>query len=152
MSVEETVKRVFKSTMQSCNYLMPNGKALVFIFGKFVTDVKEEIEHLEKEISLGHPHIFIDKNEVTTTDSATSNEMIAGLRERIKQELLAEMEKSTDASNDMGVTKQEPVKPASSADVAPAASGGTGAQTISIAGLKDKIAAAQSTPAPATAS
>lgn len=70
------IKSIFKSYIPSLNYLTKAGKALVFIEGKFMTDIKEEIKELEDEIKSGHPHLFIDPNE---------KEIDTTLQDKIKQ-------------------------------------------------------------------
>jgi hypothetical protein len=114
--------RVFKAHLPSVNYIFRNGKPAIFVNGRYATDMPSEIQELEEEIGFGHPHLYIDADE-KEVDSAQVDP-IAALTDRIRAKLIAEMAVATDMSNDMGETKQEPLKPASSSDVAPAAAGG----------------------------
>lgn len=98
------IKKVFKSKIQSCNYVFKSGKQASFIAGKYLTDIDTEIEELEAEIKSGHPHIFIDANE-----KEVDTEKLDPLEE-IKRKAIAEyleaQKKAVDPSNDMGSTDQ----------------------------------------------
>ena len=135
--VTESLKKVFKSRIPSINYIFPNGKPAIFVFGKYITDNEEEIAHLTKEIKDGHPHLYIDDNETEVQAPASGNELIAGIRAQLRAELIAEMAKATNPANDMGNSTAEPLKPANSQDVAQAAAGGSaGVGLVSLATLK----------------
>lgn len=124
--------RVFKSTMPSVNFIFGNGKPAIFQAGVYRTDVAEEIQALEYEVRLGHPHIYIDPAE-QEVDSELLDPMTA-LRAKIREEILAEEAekalKASDISRDMGTSDQSSVKPASTVDIAPAAAGGSGASLV----------------------
>jgi hypothetical protein len=151
--VTEKVRKVFKCTIPSCNFLMPNGKPIIFVLGKYITDIEDEIALLTKEVLGGHPHIYIDKNETEVQAPANSNELLAGLRKQIEEQVRAEMQQATNPANNMGTNAQEPVKPASTVDVAVAAAGGNGqqdvstAKTISLDALRAKVADTPQAPA-----
>jgi hypothetical protein len=107
------------------NYIFKNGKPATFVSGRFITDIPSEIAELDEEVAAKHPFIFIDPAE-KEIDSEKLDPM-AGLRERIIAEYLARQAEVTNPTNDMGSTKQEPLKPASTLDIAQAAEGGSGA-------------------------
>lgn len=113
---------VFKSTLPSINYIFKDGRQAVFTHGMYTTDNQKFIDELNEEIAAGHPHIVVDPDKRTMDSSEL--DPIANLRERLRAEILAEMEKASDPSNDMG--KSEPAKlgAANSMDVASAAMGG----------------------------
>lgn len=119
-----TTLRVFKSTIPSVNFIFANGKPAIFQQGVYRTDVDWEIAELEKEVLARHPHIYIDEKE-REIDSEMVDPMNA-LRAKIIADYLASEQAATNLSNDMGATLQEPLKPASSRDVAVAAAGGEG--------------------------
>ena len=121
-----TTLRVFKSTIPSVNYIFSNGKPAIFQQGVYRTNVEWEIKELEKEISNGHPHLFIDEAE-REIDSEMVDPMNA-LRAKIIAEYVEAQNKAVNPANDMGSTEQKPLKPANSRDVAEAALGGDGAQ------------------------
>lgn len=54
------IKRVYKNTMLSSQYIFKNGKAAHFTNGRYSTDDAQEIFELDAEIKLGVPHIYID--------------------------------------------------------------------------------------------
>ena len=120
-----TTLTVFKSSLPSINYIFKNGKPAIFINGAFRTDVDWEIGELTNEVKLGHPHIYIDKNEVTV-DSAMLDPM-AQLRARIIAE---EAEKIRAAAGnpdrDMGTSEQQKLNVGTTRDIAEAAVGGSG--------------------------
>lgn len=119
-----SVIRIFKATLPSVNYIFTNGKPAIFVQGKFTTNIDFEIQELEREIATGHPHIYIDPAESEIdSDALTPMEI---LRAKVREELVAEMAAATNPANNMGTTVQEPVKPASTADIAQAAQGGSG--------------------------
>lgn len=136
-----TPKRVFKSHIPSCNFIFSNGKPAIFVGGKYITDNENEIQSLEYEIKQGHPHLFIDPDEREVAIPLSGNELVAGLRAKIIAELEAEGRLASDPGRDMGSSDQSQVKPANSQDVAPAAAGGSGVQTMSLAALKAKVTA-----------
>lgn len=60
-----TIKRVYMHTMPGTQYLFKNGKAAVFIAGRYETDVVDEIAELDAEIKTGIPYIYIDPKQKT---------------------------------------------------------------------------------------
>lgn len=120
----EAVATIFKATLPSINYVFKNGKPAIFVFGKFVTAVKAEVDELKAEVEAGHPHIYIDKEEAEIAASAI--DPMAGLRAQIEAEIMAKMAAATSPENDMGTTEEEKLKPASSTDIAQASIGGSG--------------------------
>jgi hypothetical protein len=136
--------RVYKATMPSVNFIMPNGKPVIFVNSVYYTDNEQEIATLDYEIKQGHPHIFIDSTQ-KEIESEDLNPMVAlkkGVvaqmtREELVAALQAKEAAAIDPSNDMGTSDQSSVKPASTQDVAPAAAGGSGASlTASLKNLK----------------
>lgn len=119
------IAKIFKATMPSVNYIFKNGKPAIFVHGKFATALEYEIAELEAEITAGHPHIFIDPAECEIDSNALSP--IEALTAKIREEVMAEMARATQMTNDMGTSTQGPLKAASSTDVADAVAGGSGA-------------------------
>lgn len=89
MSENEAVLKLFKSAMPSCQYIMPNGKYLYFVKGKFATDDPEEIAELEKAIKARHPHIFVDAKESEIT-ATKMNDPLAEIKAKAIAEYLAQ--------------------------------------------------------------
>jgi hypothetical protein len=118
------ISKVFKASMPSVNYIFKNGKSAVFVKGRFVTSIASEISEIEEEIKTGHPHLFIDPTDMEEdSNAATPVEL---LKQKMREEILAEMAAATDPKNDMGSSSQAALKPASTHDIAPAAIGGSG--------------------------
>lgn len=120
--------RVFKSNIPSINYIFPWGTVAAFQQGYYRTDDEREVEHLNAEVKLRHPHIFVDENE-REVDSKLVDPMEA-LKAKIIADFLVAQEKANDPSNDMGSSDQSAVKPANSRDVAVAMAGGSGGPTL----------------------
>ena len=120
---------VYKSAIPHINYIFKNGKLAVFTNGVFRTDIEGEIQELETEIKLGHPHIYVDAAE-KIIDSEMVDPMNA-LRHKIIQEFLAKQaETAGNPDRDMGTTdKNVGVMPATSKTIAEAAAGGSGTPT-----------------------
>lgn len=89
MSDKEVVLKLFKSSVVSCQYIMPNGKYLYFVKGKFATDDPEEIAELEKAIKARHPHIFVDTKETEIT-AAKMNDPLSEIKAKAIAEYLAQ--------------------------------------------------------------
>ena len=119
-----TILQVFKATLPSINYIFRNGKPAIFIQGKYATGVEAEVDELNDEISKGHPHIYVDKEEATVDSEMV--DPIQALRAKIEAQIRAEMAAATDLSNDRGTSEVEKLKPSSSTDVMDAAAGGSG--------------------------
>lgn len=115
---------VFKCTIPSIKYIFKNGKEAAFVQGVFRTAVQSEIDELTNEVSLGHPHIFIDPAEQTIASDMI--DPMAQLRAKIIAEHMASLATATNPENDMGSTAQEAVKPSNTQDIAEGAAGGSG--------------------------
>lgn len=120
---------VYQSTIPYVKMIRTDGKELAFREGKYHTDDKGDIEFLEKEIAIGHPHISKPQNESEQVIESSMLDPMTALYSRIEQEVRAKIAAeaaSGDLNKDMGKTEQEPLKPASSVDVAQAMLGGSG--------------------------
>lgn len=134
-----TLLHVFNSTIPSVNFVFKNGKAAAFVAGKYFTDVESEIAELSEEVKNRHPHIYVDKDQVTI-QSEMLDPMVA-LRAKFFAEFEEELAKKTDPSQDLGTYEQEKVVPASTQDIAAAAAGGDGNNLAArLAGLAAKSA------------
>ena len=125
--------RVYRATMPSVNFIMPNGKPIIFQQGVYYTDKQNEIDTLDFEIKQGHPHIFVDPTnaEIASEDLdpvVAMKKKVLGMmtREQLLDALKAREAEVVNPSNDLGESDQSAVKPASTQDIAPAAAGGSG--------------------------
>ena len=125
---------VFKSTIPSVTYIFGDGTPAIFVNGVYRTDVQKRIDALQSEIDQGHPHIYIDPKEREIDSELV--DPINALRAKIIAEYKAQEAAAVALSNDRGTSDQSGPMPANSLDVASAAAGGSGAQTISLAALK----------------
>jgi hypothetical protein len=118
--------RLFKSSMPMNSYIFPNGRIARFVNGRFLTNVVEEIEHLEEQIQIHqNPYIYVDKEELVA-DPKLEDPMEA-LRAKIIAEYLAVEAKATNPKNDAGNYSPGRLTPQSSTDTAATAAGGSGA-------------------------
>lgn len=61
-----SIKRVYKASIGSSQYLFANGKSAHFVDGRYETDIADEIQELDEQINKYRvPHIFIDPNDAT---------------------------------------------------------------------------------------
>lgn len=121
-----TMLRVYKSTMPSMSVILANGKPCIFVNGYYRTDNPMEIGTLDSEVKAGHPHIFIDPNEVEV--DSTLVDPMAALRHKIIEEYKASQEVAAgDPNRDMGTSDQTTrLNVSTSKDIADAAAGGSG--------------------------
>lgn len=91
--LKEGKLRLFRCTMPNSQFVTRAGKYVQFPDGIFTTNDPLEIAELEYEIARGHPHIFIDKNNVYVDDafSPTALAERARLKEEVRQEVLRDM-------------------------------------------------------------
>ena len=119
---------VFKNRIPSCNYIFASpgisGKPAIFVGGIYRTNIQAEIDELTHEISLGHPHMFVDEAEVTV--DSTLIDPMAALRHKIIEEFKAQQVAATALDNDRGNSDQCKLMPGNTRDIADAASGGSG--------------------------
>lgn len=113
----DTILRVFKCSLPSTNYVFKNGKPAVFQNNRFCTANPAEIAELQAEIDAGHPHLYIDQNEVEI--EARLVNPVEAMKDRIIREYLEEQAKQLNQAANVSTSAQVPVTPASSVDVAP---------------------------------
>ena len=94
-TTEAKVYQVYKSTIANQRLITPTGRLIKIIGGQYITDNKEDIEFLDKEISSGFPYIKKEK-EITSEDL----DPMAVLRRQIREEVLAEQSSTRDLGND----------------------------------------------------
>ena len=137
------IQKLYKCSVKSCSYIFKNGKAGYFINGRYSTQLSNEIEELDNEVSLGHPNIFVDLKEI---EIDTEADPLAGMKARLRQEILEEIKAkeliSTNPARDMGDSEQGKFRPASTTDIAATSAGGDATQVVS------KLASLMSTGAP----
>lgn len=146
MAETKPLPYLFKSPLPHWTFVFPNGKKLVFSKGIATTSDPKEVAHLNAEIELGHPSIYVDPNEIQV--SLDRIDPIAALRGRMRQELLAEiaeeMAKATDPTNNLGKSDQGKFKPASTTDmIAVTANGDASARLAAIRAKAAQVASEQ---------
>lgn len=121
----ERLYNVFYNTIKSCKTITDKGRTISFINGKYVTDVKEEIDYLEHEISLGNNHIYVKEGE----EQLTSDELdpMKMLKKKHIAEYLADQESLAEAISKGKLPSSESdtqkLVPGSSVDIASLAEG-----------------------------
>ena len=95
------------------SYLFKNGKAAIFVQGRFSTAIEAEIEELQAEVKAGNPYIFFDKNE-PVAKVVTSEEFLKDMKAQIIAEYLASQE-----SKELPDQEVARLVPTSTADIAP---------------------------------
>jgi hypothetical protein len=129
-------KRLYKSTIKFCNIILPDGTRLDFKGGIYITGDESVISYLDRAIARNEysGNIYIDP-EARTVTAEQENPMLA-LRKKMFAEFLAEQAKMIDPSNNMGESKQGPLKAASTTDIAPVTIGGPSVASLMSAAAK----------------
>jgi hypothetical protein len=104
-----------------------NGKVISFISGRYTTEDPKEIEELDDQIAKGYTGIIIDPRE-KEIDARAMDPMFR-LKEKMRQELLAEMAAATNPNNDFGSYQQAALVASNTRTIASTAAGGTGEQS-----------------------
>jgi hypothetical protein len=94
VAVERTLK-LYKSSLKACQYVMPSGKYLYFINGRYATDDEEEIAELDKQIKARHPHITVDAAEAHITETAYKDPLSAIKAKAIEEYLASQRDMGT---------------------------------------------------------
>lgn len=122
-----SILRVYKCHLLSVNVVLPSGKFCVFTNGYYRTKEEGEIAFFDREVALGHPHIYIDPHESEVDESLV--DPMAMLRHKIIEEYKASMAAAAaDPNRDMGSSDQSmKLNVGTTRDIAEAAAGGSGA-------------------------
>lgn len=91
---------VYYNSLVNCQFIFKDGKVANFLGGRYLTNTPKEVEELDAEVALGHPHIYV-KSEELTIDTTFVDPMDA-IREKVRKEVLAEMAATTSKDNDRG--------------------------------------------------
>ena len=116
-----TIKRVFKSRVPFCKYIFKGGKEAPFIAGRYLTDIKSEIEELEAEVEAKHPTIYIDSAEKEVNTAKL--DPIEEIKRRAIAEFIASQAAANNKANDRGNYDAGKLNVTTSATVAEAAAG-----------------------------
>ena len=138
-----TMLHVFKSSIPSINYIFAIGKPAIFQGGFHRTDVEWEIKELMAEVDLRHPHITIPESESERVVDSSMVDPMAVLRAKIIADYEASKLADAAGNKDMGESKQGPLIPANSRDIAVAAAGGAGIAPAGTAALVKLAASVQ---------
>jgi hypothetical protein len=132
---DKRVVKLFKTRIPNIGYIFRSGKRAPFLNSRYSTDIPSEIAELEEEISLGHPHIYIDEAELTL-DTVEPMEV---LRKKFYAEFEAQQKRALDKDNDAGYTEANKIVVATTRSIAEAV------------GNSDSIASPASPASPASA-
>lgn len=58
------IQKLYKSRIPSCQYFFKDGSRADFVNSRFSTDDEDKIEQLDADLKKGHPHLYVDDNEV----------------------------------------------------------------------------------------
>ena len=91
----------FYASFGSGTYIFSNGKPAIFIGGVYRTAIQSEIDELNKEISLNHPHLYVKKGEEVI--DAEDLDPISVLKKRHFAEFMAQQQAAhKNPGRDMG--------------------------------------------------
>lgn len=116
------VHQYFCPGAPNSKYAFKDGTYAIFVGGVFRTSKQQQVTELNKEIELGNEHIIVKPGHETY--DTVNDDPLAGLKQKMRLEIEAELRKEAKSreaainKGEMGSTSQEPIKAASSADVA----------------------------------
>lgn len=105
---EDKLFHIFYNTIKSCK-MGVGGDVIVFSDHKCITDNAKHITHLNKEIKLGHPHLYVKKGEETKLASELDPE--EAKKKKIIAEYLEEQKKLAAVAPAPEVKKEDEPKP-----------------------------------------
>lgn len=116
---------VFFSHGKSLQVVTPRGGRITFVAGKYYTRKEEEIQFLQEMAADGRG-VYVDPNMVTIAES--DRDPMTALKNKLREEILAEIAAQTNPANDRGESVQGRLNAASTSDIAPVAAGGDASQ------------------------
>lgn len=116
---------VFFSHAKSLQTVTGDGRKIIFVSGKYYTKHPGEIEFLNGMVE-DNRGIFVDPNMLTVSEA--DRDPVQALKNKIRQEVLAEMAAQVNPQNDRGESVQGRLNAASTQDIAPVAAGGDATQ------------------------
>ena len=116
---------VYHSATKSLQTVTPAGTRIVFINGVYYTHRQEEIDFLDTLVA-DRRGIYVDPKQVTISEA--ERDPMTALRNKLRAELLAEMQAQINPQNDRGESVQGRFNPSSTTDAAPIAAGGDATQ------------------------
>ena len=122
---QESRFHVFFSHAKSMQTVTGDGRKIVFVSGKYYTKHAGEIEFLKSMVEENRG-IYIDPNLLTVSEA--DRDPVQALKNKIRQEILAEMAAQVNPQNDRGESVQGRLNAASTQDVAAVAAGGDATQ------------------------
>lgn len=131
--------QLFKCRIPSCSVIFPNGKAAIFVGGRYATKFDNEVAILEDEIALGHPHIYRDPDELTVDSERQDPHSIQV--DKIRKDILQEMLQASLEGKDLGTYIQGALNPANSESVSQVVANGGGlsaAQKLALLHVQSK--------------
>jgi len=127
----------YLSSVPSIQIITGNGKAIVFVNGKYHTDKVDEIAFLDGVVAEDRGTIYVNRDKPTV--SAEDLDPMKALEAQFRAKFIAEMQAQLDPNNDRGTSEQGKLNAASTTTIAPVAAGGDGAS----AGLMAKLMASK---------
>lgn len=125
------IKKVYHCRLNSCNFVFSDGHSAPFVQHMYYTDNVKEIEELDAEVAVGHPHIYINEN-FTQVDT-DKLDPFADIKKKAIEEYIAAQKAAASLSNDRGNYVQGPTVFANSSTIAEAAAGSDGLAAGAIA-------------------
>jgi len=96
---------IFVGSLRNASMFRPDGKKLGFVKGLFKTNVVEDIEYLDNEISGGNPYIS-RANAAQIEEAESLFDPLGSLRKRVEKDVGAELyaKLREKLSNQLGIT------------------------------------------------
>lgn len=124
-TTQEPRLHVFFSHSKSVQLVTPTGQKIVFVSGKYYTQDESEIAYLQDMVRMKR-EVYTDPNMLTISES--ERDPMTALKNRMREEILAEMAAQLNPANDRGESVQGHIKATSTSDISAVAAGGDASQ------------------------
>jgi hypothetical protein len=124
-ATQEPKLHVFFSTIKSMQTITPSGGRILFVSGTYYTKDEEEIQFLN-EMARKNRGVYTQPDMLTISEA--DRDPMQALRNKVRAEIMAEMQGHLNPENDRGTSVQGNLNPASTRDMAPVAAGGDATQ------------------------
>lgn len=124
-ATQESKLHVFFSTIKSMQTVTTSGGRILFVNGTYYTKDEEEIQFLN-EMARKNRGIYVQQDMLTISEA--DRDPMQALKNKVRAEIMAEMQGHVNPENDRGTSVQGNLNPASTRDMAAVAAGGDATQ------------------------
>ena len=130
-------KNRYFSRVPSCKFIFKSGKEAAFVGGIFDTDFASEIKELDEEVATGHPHIFVNVDQLTIDSECL--DPLTEIKRKAIEEYIAAQVAASDPKNNRGNTKETKLNTVTTADIAAASADSSSGQAVAETGAAPSV-------------